>query len=184
MTEIEREKAKYAWNENELREEITRQVRKERLSKLLEGFQTTLYLVVNEMKLKPKCNKCDDYRLVHFKSPSGRDLTEICKCDKNEDFYVVKEAECSEFKICDFYGDKRQGKLIGWYTLRTDEDADYDYYTNANYGGYNNTYKNQSFEEINSPNMYFYTKDKAQEYADWLNYSIKYSEVKKKYLEK
>ena len=168
VKELEQEKQKYIWNENKLKEEITCQLRKERLSNLLDGFQTTLYTINNEGKKQPKCNKCDENRYIHFKSPSGKDMTELCECCRSNNFYVVKESECKEFRICDFSNDNRKGKLIGWYKLRRARDNDYDYYENSDYA-YDSIYDNQPFEEVNRNKIYFYDKDKAKEYTDWLN---------------
>lgn len=168
LKELEQEKQKYIWNENKLKEEITRQIKNERLGNLLDGFQTTLYTIINEGRERPKCNKCDKDRYIHFKSPSGKDMTERCECYSSNNFYVVKEAECKEFRICEFNNNNRKGKLTGWYKLRRARDNDYDYYESSDYA-YDSIYNNQPFKEINRNKIYFYDKTKAQEYADWLN---------------
>ena len=43
--------------------------------------------------LIPKCDKCDDKRKIHFKSPSGKDLTEDCSCNIQGRVYFVVPAE-------------------------------------------------------------------------------------------
>lgn len=69
VRELEAAKEKFEFNERNLREQIGSDVRRERLSKLLEGFQTTLYQIRNVGVEQPKCDKCDANRNVEFFSP-------------------------------------------------------------------------------------------------------------------
>lgn len=38
-----------------------------------------------------KCDKCDDNRLIHFFSPSGKELTEPCKCQAYKFEYIPEQ---------------------------------------------------------------------------------------------
>ena len=40
----------------------------------------------------PKCDKCDDKRIIHFTSPTGKKMTEQCSCAKIKCFYTVEDA--------------------------------------------------------------------------------------------
>lgn len=42
-------------------------------------------------------DKCDENRCIHFKSPSGRDLSEPCSCSKMINYW--KPEECSIARI-------------------------------------------------------------------------------------
>lgn len=41
---------------------------------------------------KPKCDKCDNDRKIHFTSPMGKQMTEPCSCSGIRRFYSVSEA--------------------------------------------------------------------------------------------
>ena len=167
VKELESMKRKFQFEESTMRRQIEQEVRRERLSKILEDFQTTIYCVYNQGKERPKCDKCDDDRIVHFKSPNGRDMTETCSCKNHNPYYIVQEAECKEFKISDF--ETRRGQLVGWYSRHDIYGEDDDYYTSATFCS-NKMYNGQDFSTIKYPyDVYFYDKETAQKYADWLN---------------
>ncbi len=63
-----------------------------RLSELLQSIPTRAYCVIwNYEHAYPKCDKCDKNRYIHFKSPSGKDMKELCTCAKYETVYSIKE---------------------------------------------------------------------------------------------
>lgn len=169
VKELEEAKSKYEWNETKERQRITAEVRKERLSKILEGFQSTLWCVRNSGKERPKCDKCDENRYIHFKSPSGKDCKEVCECSKRDSFYTVEEYACVRFQISN--SDLRKGQLVGWYQGRYEERDDYDCYSNGIYAA-DKMYEGQPYDEIESYwRVFFRSKEEAQKYADWLNSS-------------
>lgn len=48
----------------------------------------------------PKCDKCDDERLIHFKSPSGKDCTEPCpNCGTSYYMYFVKPVDAVKIRF-------------------------------------------------------------------------------------
>lgn len=53
-----------------------------------------------------KCNKCDDDRNIHFKSPSGKDCTEPCQCAEKR--YIYKPVQGFLFRVeqSDYYSDR------------------------------------------------------------------------------
>lgn len=164
VEELENAKRKYEFDERVLRHKIEGEVKKLRLSKMLEGFETTLYTVSNVGKEKPKCDKCDKDRYIHYFTPRGREQTELCECKVKSDFYVVEEAYCSEFSI-QKNGDNA-GQIVGWYKLKSSNEDDY--YVSATYAP-NKIYKGQNFADLNPNGIYFYDIETAQQYADWLN---------------
>ena len=54
-------------------------------------MKSEAYWLDNASGYIPKCNKCDDERLIHFKSPSGKDCTEPCpNCGTPYYMYFVR----------------------------------------------------------------------------------------------
>lgn len=48
---------------------------------------------------EPKCDKCDIHREIHFKSPSGKDLTEKCSCANATSMYEPEETYLVRFRV-------------------------------------------------------------------------------------
>lgn len=166
FAELEREKENYKWKESLMRDQITRELKRARLSELLSDFTETLYVVRNKPIQQPKCDKCDENRRQWYTTPLGKKAYENCTCAEEIPHYIVKEAECSSFKICD-WDSEFKGKLVGWYRIL--HDRDYDYFESAVYA-MNGLYKGELFENIKDfYHVYFKDKEKAQEYANWLN---------------
>lgn len=95
-------KQDYARKEQELNRErnnLLSTVRKERLEELFKGCKSTAYKVGVTVVKIPKCNRCDDYRRIHFKSPLGNYMTERCSCDKGKQLYKPKTLVVSEFSL-------------------------------------------------------------------------------------
>lgn len=62
-----------------------------RLSELMESIEHEAWTVRGHYEyVKPKCDKCDKDRRIHFKSPMGREMTEECECAKRKYIYEVK----------------------------------------------------------------------------------------------
>lgn len=116
---------------------------------------------------KKKCNKCDKYRQVKIKLPSGNEVNDICSCNVRErvpypQMYILHELSdhfskvkaC--YKMCGQKGDEyfvidsagRVPKLI----------IDH----------------NISFDDIPTDStVFFTTKEECQSYCDWLTPNIK-----------
>ena len=146
------------------KENLMRTVRRERLGEIMKDFQIVMYKVDNEGKKTPKCNKCDKDRKISFESPTGKKLTESCKCDKNINYYVPETYECSEFRM-----DRYKNKILMWYKQK-EYDRDNDYYSRTSSDMaehiYNETMK---YEDLNSYSTYFRSEEECQKYCDWLN---------------
>lgn len=162
VRELEAAKEKFKFSEQNLRDQIRSEVRRERLSKLLEDFQTTLYQVLNIGVEQPKCDKCDANRMIEFFSPSGQRYTEKCQCAKMLPHFEVRQANCVEFKLM---GDK----ICGWYSRRDLSNTEEYYHSSGEYVA-DKMYDGRDFASIdNYYNVYFRDKETAQKYADWLN---------------
>lgn len=94
VKELEKEKCKY----QEAARNAGYEAKKTRLSELMESIEHEAWTVRYRYEyIKPKCDKCDDKRQIHFKSPSGRDMSEDCECAKRKAVYHVEPLKL--FKI-------------------------------------------------------------------------------------
>ena len=126
------------------------------------GMNTILYRLSTEYTEKPKCDKCDKNRFIHFKSPSGRDLTEQCECAKKNTKYIPKENCCTEFRLRD------RKNLSMWFKPSCIGSCDEDYdsvYVECI--GDDKTF--EELEECNKYRLFFKSKEKCQLYCDYLN---------------
>lgn len=166
VEELERAKRKYEFDTQRMRSEIELEVKKLRLSKLLEDFQTIVFTVRNVGKEKPKCDKCDKDGYIYYLTPRGREAKEWCECREKEKFFEVVDVYCHRFTI-GAVGDKR-GELVGWYKLETSKYSGDSF--ESSYHIADKMYKGQDFSEIEHCwDVYFYDIETAQKYADWLN---------------
>jgi len=170
-------KNEYASKTRELENEkskIMQTVRRERLSELMKDFQVILYYADTMYQKKPKCDKCDDNRQIHFLSPAGKDCTEYCECSNTIPIYIPIEYKCSEFKI----NSKTNKSLSMWFEEKAEKD--YDYYHSTTYVDY--VYDgNKSYDEIfeSTKHAFFKNIDDCQKYCDWLNDKKGYQEISK-----
>lgn len=128
------------------------------------GMSVILYKPVCEYVRKPKCDKCDDKRKIHFLSPSGKNMTKYCECATIYRKYNPKAYYLCEFRI---NRDNNGYPLSMWFKKCGDDGYIYD-------GGfyYRYIYNEESFEYVkeNHPyDAYFRDEEKCQEYCDWLN---------------
>lgn len=80
-------------------EQLRQVAEKKRLMDVLkDNFIETAYYPQCTWKYKyDKCDKCDEYRIIHFKSPLGHDFTEPCSCSERINYWEPKE--CSVIQI-------------------------------------------------------------------------------------
>ncbi|MFC7559933.1 hypothetical protein ACFQY3_14770 [Paenibacillus farraposensis] len=69
------------------KQDLERKVRRERLDTLMEDFILELWVPESDYKLGEKCDKCDDNRRFHYKTPMGRDDSETCGCAVKIPYY-------------------------------------------------------------------------------------------------
>ena len=144
----------------------TRRVKNAKLRTLLGEHLTVGWGLKSIAARPPKCDKCDDNRRVHFKSPSGNELTEPCECDKAAHTYKPEELSLVKFYMDSekkTYGEERVErhftKASRWF------DSDYDEYVDSS-----NIYEEGTpFEEVHHYGIVFLDKDTCQKYCDWLN---------------
>jgi len=83
-------------------DEMMRSLARKKITELttIADFNEHLYCIDSKSAYLPKCDKCDEKRLIHFKSPSGRDCTEGCPtCGKQYFAYFVKPADAIKIRF-------------------------------------------------------------------------------------
>lgn len=128
---------------------------------------------------EPKCDKCDSNRKVHFKSPSGKDLTEDCACSRKILFYEPKESYLVRFNI------KMNAKagnqdssyppdrpLYRYYAPRdtSSNEVEFRWDFDEEYGSVRYADDlNTSFDTLNRYEAVFLNYDRCKAYCDYLN---------------
>jgi len=107
----------------------------------------------------PKCNKCDDNRLIHFISPAGRKMTERCDCDICMPYYIPNEVRLVEFEA------SHDSDHYSLYYKKT-YDTLCDYYKEVKV--YNRD-ELTPYIQLNRTYTAFLSKEECQMYCDWLN---------------
>lgn len=147
-----------------VKSEAMREARKLRLSELFADNFLTAWGIAYEWKyINEKCDKCDDKGYIHFFSPQGKEMTEICCCREKKLVYTLTEA-----KVVKITSNNKTDKLNIYYQYEryksdhsnTDEDRFKEVTLLAD---------NIKFEDIRSWNEVFLNKEKAQAYCDWKN---------------
>lgn len=86
------------WKVQMLEKEIEQRAKQLRLNEFIEFAYKPCYVVSSSTDyMYEKCDKCDENRFIHFKSPSGKELTENCKCAERKFTYYVEEARLVKF---------------------------------------------------------------------------------------
>jgi hypothetical protein len=109
--------------------------------------------------LPMKCDKCDENRRIHFKTPRGKETYEECECGVGNQVYYPEEFRCTEFYI------DRSGKgLVGIYNKRQYSD---DGYKDSGISTDDLYQSGMDFEKINYYRTMFRVKEDCQKYCDW-----------------
>lgn len=125
----------------------------------------------------PKCDKCDDRRRFHFKSPSGRDLDEECSCAKRRCIYEPVQGVMVKFKWdidmwrWDYDGYELKGSQFTFIRPDTFKKE----YIDKDGSSYSieiqEFYHGQPFEELakNHSRPYFRDFDTCKKFCDYMN---------------
>lgn len=156
-------KQEYKNKEMELerdKQDMRQKVRRERLNDLMSDFQIILYRVGYDTEELPKCNKCDEHRRIHYKTPRGKDSYERCECAEGKRVCSPKENHCYEFKI-----DRDNKEILAFYEY-SDE---YGSMTLSNKEGIT-WEEGMNYEDLRRPfRIFFKNKKDCQKYCDWLD---------------
>lgn len=139
-----------------------------RLHELLGDYLTVGWGVKRDNIMGDKCDKCNESREVHYISPCGRQMVELCNCAKTHTVCRPQEKTLiyMNVKKKNFYG--RNGEDDKWNRYYEVENADdYDRMELIN-----EVYlkgEDVDFEKVSNYRAIFLNKEDCQKYCDWLN---------------
>ena len=132
-------------------------LRQGKVKELFGDYIGTGWGVGHNTILPPKCDKCDEKRLVHFKSPRGEELTELCDCAFGK--VVYKPIELTLIK---FY--KHRDEIIRYFMDRDHTTENYWEYQDAT----SNIYDGKTpFEDLSCWRIVFLDKETCERYCAW-----------------
>ncbi|MEX3713397.1 hypothetical protein ABFV99_13415 [Cytobacillus horneckiae] len=138
-------------------------VKRDRLSELMKDVSGEYYTVASRNILGPKCDKCDKYRKVHYKTPLGKDSSETCDCAVRIYTYQPHPILLHSFSI-------RSGEGTAWYEVKENFGDEWLSYYESTISGSELIKNEKDFERINySYRSLFETKELAQKYCDIKN---------------
>lgn len=156
--DFEKKKRELEWEYQELKSKV----RRERLSELMKDFEVEMYTIARRSHSKPKCDKCDENRKIHYTTPLGNETYEMCDCNEKISVYEVIPTLLNSLSI-------RNGESNVWYKVNKDRHDEWlSYYDDSLSKSYLVTDDSQ-FEQIWSYRALFKTKELAQKYCDFKN---------------
>lgn len=148
------------WYESRLQTEVEaykRTLRQGKIKELFGDYMGTGWGTRGNTILPPKCDKCDEKRLVHFKSPRGKELTEPCDCAHGK--IVYEPIELSLMKIRDY-----NGNISRYYCDKESRSEHSEYYDYTSY-----VYDGKTpFDKLTSYwSIVFLDKETCERYCAW-----------------
>lgn len=143
-------------------DEKIKEIRHTRLKELLKDVHECAYLVDCKYEYAHvKCDKCDDERKIHFKSPSGKELTEPCSCSCKVLRYFLCEIPIYRIEIYSRYG---QEQISPIYIYRQGEDEDE--YSPVQF---RDEFDNETISKNRPYRPIFLSKERAENYVRFKN---------------
>lgn len=143
-------------------DEKIKEIRHTRLKELLKDVQKCAYLIDCKYEYSHvKCDKCDDERKIHFKSPSGKELTEPCSCSCKVLRYFLYEIPIYRIETYSRYG---QEQISPIYIYRQGEDEDK--YSPVQF---RDEFDNETISNKYSWHPVFLNKERAEDYVRFKN---------------
>lgn len=130
-----------------------------RTEELLKETLPYAFCVYATYKTGPKCDKCDEDRYIHYKSPQGYDRAEKCDCSIQEVTYAVKRVPLIKL----YPKDNHEQSLGPVYLVHIDSVDSYKYTAERFF----DTVPFDTIRRCDIP--LFETEEKAKAYADYCN---------------
>lgn len=157
---FEREKRKELSLLREKTADAAREARRVRFNQLFAEFMPAVYCVSYHFEKGPKCDKCDENRIIYYTTPLGRKASEYCTCNQTRTVFEPEVRYASEIRLNNWGGNDG---LIVWYKpKRDDEDV-----TSRVFKGYCDEMRPEDIEDKNL--AAFKEMERCQAYCDWLN---------------
>ena len=166
---FEQIKLDYVHKEQELKakeQDMERNLARKKIMELatIADMKPQIYYIDDANGFLPKCNKCDENRLIHFKSPSGRECTEPCpNCGTSFRKYFVKPVDTLRIS----FPNDPQIKRVAYYLRHDRWGESYTYNLQDIYRG-----PAEEFDinlQVNRNHIAFESKELAQEICNRLN---------------
>jgi hypothetical protein len=143
-------------------DEKIKEIRGAKLKELLKDVQECAYLVDYEYEYAHvKCDKCDGERKIHFKSPSGKELTEPCSCSCKVLRYFLREIPLYQIETRSRYGEERISPI---YIYQQGEDE-----VRYSVGDFRDELDNEKISKSYPWKPAFLSKERAEDYARFKN---------------
>lgn len=143
-------------------DEKIKEIRHTRLKELLKDVQECAYLVDCKYEYAHvKCGKCDDERKIHFKSPSGKELTEPCSCSCKVPRHFLCEIPIYKIETYIRYGEERVSPI---YIYLHGEDED-----RYRPSEFRDEFDNETISNKYSWHPVFLNKERAEDYVRFKN---------------
>ena len=149
------------WYESRLQTEVEEYKRTLRQEKIKELFGDCIVIgwgVRRKNVLPPKCDKCDEMRYIHFKSPSGKDFAEPCQCAEGKIEYHPLDLHLIRINRDDAVNNER--RIRRYYAPSGSDESDYRYV-------FDRIYKGEPFNMVNAYNVVFLDKETCEKYCEW-----------------
>ena len=167
VNELSQKLNKYKSEESKIRLEISQK----RLNDLFKeiGMFNVLYSITWKSSYMKKCDKCDNYRKLHYKTPRGKDASEMCECGEYKRMFYPIQNELVRFTRNTWGTDQCEHPIFLWF-----EETDCDREEFRNERLIKHIYNNESYEEIfkefgeYNSGLFFKSKEDCQNYCDWL----------------
>lgn len=157
----------YVHKEQELKakeQDMERNLARKKIMELatIADMKPQIYYIDDANGFLPKCNKCDENRLIHFKSPSGRECTEPCpNCGTSFRKYFVKPVDALRIS----FPNDPQIKRVAYYLRHDSWGESYTYNLQDIYRG-----PAEEFDlQVNRNHIAFESRELAQEICNRLN---------------
>lgn len=146
-----------------VKSEAMREARKLRLSELFaDNFLTAWGIAYDWKYINEKCDKCDDKGYIHFFSPQGKEVTELCCCREKKLVHTLTEAKVVKITSNNKAANSRINVYYQYERYKNHDDED-------RFERVTQLADDMKFEDIKSWNEVFLSKEKAQAYCDWKN---------------
>lgn len=169
--DYEKKKRECEWETKKAVSEAENNARRSRLRDLMKDVQHIFWDLETAYKYGEKCDKCNENRQILYKTPSGKDAFEDCKCAERIAVMQPRMQMLYELALRD-----RNNKTINaWF--QEHKDTDDDWYTSTNYFGEKIVVEEDTdFTKLNLEDIrkfFFRTYEKCEEFCNWYNSEIK-----------
>lgn len=159
--EIEKEHARALHHFESEKLKFENRLKRMRLTELLGENLLVAWFPSSQDVRKPKCDKCDEQRLIHYTTPTGKPAHERCDCYEYTRSYKPEEIECYKFYQSknSWGGDYPTVSL--YYQRKVEREYD-------SFKACRRPYAGEPFEKVSRWDVAFNSLEECQAYCDWL----------------